>query len=180
MTNPSKSVHSPRSSTFNFFLGSQIQDLLSLGTPYFWVFSVFITLPIIHLIYPEKFYITIVSNLSWSKGWLSFPKASRKVNGKWWLFGRFRGKFPGETECQNRWSCFPGWNKKIIQNGKFEFHFFKAIFDTRFSLMCPFFCKCNWLAQMVNAIPGWNLPVLDFAYHLPKARTDWFAHINGS
>ena len=31
---------------------------------------------------------------------------------------------------------------------------------------------------MVNAIPGGNLPVLNFAYHLPKPWTDWFAHVN--
>ena len=29
---------------------------------------------------------------------------------------------------------------------------------------------------MVNAIPGRNLPVLNFAYHLPKSWTDRFAH----
>ena len=35
--------------------------------------------------------------------------------------------------------------------------------------------------QTVNAIPGWNLPVLNFAYHLPKPWTDRFAHpdVNG-
>ena len=32
---------------------------------------------------------------------------------------------------------------------------------------------------MVNAIPGRNLPVLNFAYHLPKQWTNRFAHVNG-
>ena len=32
---------------------------------------------------------------------------------------------------------------------------------------------------MVNAIPGRNLPVPNFAYHLPKLWTDWFVHVNG-
>ena len=32
---------------------------------------------------------------------------------------------------------------------------------------------------MVNAIPGQNLPVPNFAYHLPKSWTDRFAHLNG-
>ena len=33
--------------------------------------------------------------------------------------------------------------------------------------------------QMVNAIPGRNLPVLNFAYHLTKPWTDQFVHANG-
>ena len=33
--------------------------------------------------------------------------------------------------------------------------------------------------QMVNAIPGWKLPVLTFANHLVKLWTDRFAHVNG-
>ena len=32
---------------------------------------------------------------------------------------------------------------------------------------------------MANAIPGRNLPVLIFAYHLSKPRADRFAHVNG-
>ena len=31
----------------------------------------------------------------------------------------------------------------------------------------------------VNAIPGWNLSVLNFAYHVPKPWTDRFAHVRG-
>ena len=31
---------------------------------------------------------------------------------------------------------------------------------------------------MVNAILGWNLPVLNFAFHLPRPWTDQFAHVN--
>ena len=33
--------------------------------------------------------------------------------------------------------------------------------------------------QMVNTIPGGNVPVLNFAYHLPKPWTDQFAHVSG-
>lgn len=41
----------------------------------------------------------------------------------------------------------------------------------------PFFGKCNWLQQMVNAILEGKLPVLTFAYHnLPKPWTNRFAH----
>ena len=32
---------------------------------------------------------------------------------------------------------------------------------------------------MVNAIPGRNLPVLNFAHHLTKPWTDQFVHVNG-
>ena len=55
------------------------------------------------------------------------------------------------------------------------FHFFiKAIFDTCFRLSLPFFGKWNWFVQMLNAIPGQKLRVLNFAYHLPKPNR--FAH----
>ena len=62
---------------------------------------------------------------------------------------------------------------------KFVFHFFKAIFDTSFRPSRMFFGKGNWFVQMVNAIPVPNLPVLNFAYHLPNPWTDRFAHVNG-
>ena len=45
----------------------------------------------------------------------------------------------------------------------------------------PFFGKCNWLQQMVNAILEGKLPVLNFAYHnLPKPWTNRFAHEIGT
>ena len=62
---------------------------------------------------------------------------------------------------------------------KFMFHFFKAIFDTRFMPLLSFLGKWNWFEQMTNAISGQNLAVLHFAYHLPKPSIDWFAHLNG-
>ena len=62
---------------------------------------------------------------------------------------------------------------------EFVFHFFKAIFDTSFRPSRSFFGKWNWFVQMVNAIPGRNLPVLNFEYHLPKPWTDRFAHVKG-
>ena len=40
------------------------------------------------------------------------------------------------------------------------------------------FGEWNWFVQMVTAIPGRNLPVLNFAYHLPKPWTDRFARVN--
>ena len=38
--------------------------------------------------------------------------------------------------------------------------------------------KWNWFVQMVNAISERNLPVPNFAYHLPQAWTR-FDHVNG-
>ena len=35
------------------------------------------------------------------------------------------------------------------------------------------------ICAMINAIPGRNLLVLNFAHHLPKAWTDRLAHVNG-
>ena len=54
----------------------------------------------------------------------------------------------------------------------FASHFVKAIFDTGFRPSRPFFL-------VINAIPGRNLRVLNFVYHLPRPRTDRFAHVNG-
>ena len=60
------------------------------------------------------------------------------------------------------------------QNCKF---FTTPFFDTSFRPSRPFFGKWYWFVQMVNAIPGRNLPVLNFAYHLPKPCTDRFSHV---
>ena len=62
---------------------------------------------------------------------------------------------------------------------KFVFHFFKAIFDTSSRPSRPFSGKWNCVVQMVNAIPGRHLPVLNFANYLPKPWTNRFAHVNG-
>ena len=60
---------------------------------------------------------------------------------------------------------------------KFVFHSFKAIFDTSFRPSRP--SKWNWFVQMVQAILGRNLPVLNFVNHLPTPWTRWFVHVNG-
>ena len=79
-----------------------------------------------------------------------------------------------------------GTSKKVVlffrsecSKRKFVFHFFKAIFDTSFRPSQSFSGKWNWFVQMANAIPEWNLPVLNFAFHLPELWTDRFAHENG-
>ena len=63
---------------------------------------------------------------------------------------------------------------------KFVFHFFKAFFSTSFRPSRSFLSKWNGFVQMVNAMPARNLPVLNFAYHLPKPSTDRFANVNGN
>ena len=62
---------------------------------------------------------------------------------------------------------------------KFVFHFFKAIFGTSFRPSLSFLGVWNWFVQMVNAILGRILPVMNFTYHLPKPSTHRFAHVNG-
>ena len=54
-----------------------------------------------------------------------------------------------------------------------------GIFDGSFRLSRPFVGKWNWFVQMVNAIPGSDLPLLNFAYHLTKPSTHRFADLNG-
>ena len=57
--------------------------------------------------------------------------------------------------------CFSGW---IIPNGNscsISSKLFKAIFDTSFRPSRPFSGKWNSFLQMVNAIPGRNLPALN-------------------
>ena len=87
------------------------------------------------------------------------------------LLDRSSGKFPGATE------------RLKYSKRKFVFRFFKAI-----PALIPvsglrgqsFFGKWNRFVQMINAIPGRNLPVLDFGYHLPKLWSDQFPHVNGN
>ena len=105
------------------------------------------------------------------------PKSSQtwKVN-RTQLFGSFHRKISRSNGTSEKvQSCFSGWN---IPKWKFLFHFFKAIFDTGSGNLRPFFGKWNWFVQMVNMIPGWNLPVLNSAYHLSKLWSDQFAHVN--
>ena len=95
--------------------------------------------------------------LTLEKGCLPFTKrfrksrSRRKWNTKFWVVQVENLK---RTECSKQ---------------KFVFHFIKAIFDTSFSLPWRFFGKLNWFVQMVKAIQGQILPVLNFnfAYHLP-------------
>ena len=55
----------------------------------------------------------------------------------------------------------------------------KCSTDVRLRYTFAFFGKWNWFAQMLNAISGQNLPVLNFAYHLPKQWTDQYTNVDG-
>ena len=79
-------------------------------------------------------------------------------------------------EQRNIWKGSPVFPDGIFQT-EIWVYLCKTIFDTSFRPSRSFFGKWNWFVQMVNAIPGRNLPVLNFEHHLPKPWTDWFAHI---
>ena len=66
-----------------------------------------------------------------------------------------------------------GWPKKPNRRKQIEpGNGVETIFDTRFRLSRPFFVKWRWFVLM-----EWNLPVLNFAFHLPEPqRTGRFAH----
>ena len=45
---------------------------------------------------------------------------------------------------------------------------------------CSFLLQSHlWFVHMENGILERNLPVENFAYHLPKPWSDWFAYVNG-
>ena len=90
--------------------------------------------------------------------------------------------------CRSRWkiSGSNGTSKMVVlysrteySRGKFVFHFFKAVFSTSFRPSRSFLGVWNWFVQMVNAILGQILPVMNFTYHLPKPSTHRFALVNG-
>ena len=90
--------------------------------------------------------------------------------------GSFQRKISGSNRTSEKVVLF---FRTEYSKREFVFHFFKAIFDTSFRPSRSFFGKWNWFVQVVNAIPGRNLLVLNFECHLPKPWTDWFAHVKG-
>ena len=104
-------------------------------------------------------------------------KRSRKIllKSKWkttfWVL------VPAENfrEQRNIWKGSPVFSDGILQT-EIRVPFLQTIFDTSFRPSRSFSNKWNWLVQMVNAISGRNIPVLNFAYHLPKPWSDRFAH----
>ena len=102
-------------------------------------------------------------------------KSGWKVNGTW-LFWSFQLKISGSNGTSENLVLF---FRTEYSKQKFVFHYFKAIVDTSFRPSRSFFGKWNWFVQMVNEIPRLHLPVLNFAYDLPKPWTDRFAPVNG-
>ena len=82
-------------------------------------------------------------------------------------------------EERNIWKGSPVFFRTEYSKQKFVFHLLKAIVDTSFRSSRSFFGECNWFVQMVYAIPGRHLPVLNFASPLPKPWTNRFAPVNG-
>ena len=100
-------------------------------------------------------------------------KSGQKVNGTR-LFGSFQWKLSGSN----------GTSEKVVPffpDGMFQTEIRVPFLQSHlwYQFQALFFGKWNWFVQMVNAIPVRNLPVLNFAYHLPKPWTDRFAHVNG-
>ena len=85
-----------------------------------------------------------------------------KVNGIDDFSARFSGKFPGSRKRLKRQSCFSWWN---VPNESSCSIFLQShvLVPVRFRFSCPFCDGWNWFVQMVNAIPGRNLLVLNFA-----------------
>ena len=113
------------------------------------------------------------------RGCLPFTKIFWEIwlENKWnKTLGFPNGKFQGATGTSEKVVLF-FWMEDSKR--KFVFHSLKAFFDTSFRPSRPFFSKCNWFVQMVKAILGRNLSVLNFANHLPTPWTKWFVHVNG-
>lgn len=97
-----------------------------------------------------------------------FPgKSGWKPNGTL-LFESFQRKISGRDGTSEKVVLSVFWTE--YSQRKFVFHFSKAVFDTSF--------RRSQSLQSLNWLEG-NLPVLNFAYHLPKPWTRWFAHVNG-
>ena len=101
-------------------------------------------------------------------------KSSWKVNGTQ-LFGSFHREISWSNGTSGRVVLF---FRTVYSQQKSMFRLLEAIFDTGFRSFRLFFDKWNWFVPMVNAILGWNLPVLNCAFHLSRPWTDWFAHAN--
>ena len=117
------------------------------------------------------FYLTMVSVILWRRSfWLKDIFKTGTDLGTHWLFtgksswkvvehdvlGLPNRKFPGATEHLKKVVLF-------IPDGKLQ---------TEIRVPKPFSGKWNWFEQMVNAIPGRNLPVPNFSNHLSKPWTD--------
>ena len=94
------------------------------------------------------------------------PKFSRKsgwkVNGIR-LFGSFYRKISGSNKTSEKVVLF--FPDGIFQT-EIRVPYLQSHLWNRVQAFAVVFGKWNWFVQMVNAIPGRNLPGLNFAYHL--------------
>ena len=102
-------------------------------------------------------------------------KSGWKVNGTW-LFWAFQRKISGSNGTSEKVVLFfrtecPIGNSYSISS--------KPSLTLGSDIRGRFIGKWNLFVQMVNAIPGRDLPVLNFAYHLPRLWTYRFVHENG-
>ena len=102
-------------------------------------------------------------------------KFSWKVNGTR-LFGSFQRKISGSNGTSERVVLF--FPTEYFKQ-KFVFHSSKPSLIPVSGLRGRFPINGTDSHNVVNANPGRNLPVLNFAYHLPKPWTDRFAHVDG-
>ena len=99
-------------------------------------------------------------------------KFSWKVNGTR-LFGSFQRKISGRNRTSEKVVLF--FPTEYFKQ-KFVFHSSKPSLIPVSGLRSRFPINGTDSYNVVNAIPGRNLPVLNFAYHLPKPWSDRFAH----
>ena len=94
------------------------------------------------------------------------PKFSRKsgwkVNGIR-LFGSFYRKISGSNKTSEKVVLF--FPDGIFQT-EIRVPYLQSHLWNRVQAFAVVFGKWNWFVQMVNAMPGRNLPGLNFAYHL--------------
>ena len=95
-------------------------------------------------------------------------KSSWKANGTW-LFRSFQLK--NFCEQQNFWKGNVFLFQMFQTEIRDSFHWSHLWYQLQ-AFVDFFLGKWIWFVQMVNEIQGRNLPVLNFAYHLPKPWID--------
>ena len=101
-----------------------------------------------------------------------FGKYGWNVNGTELFFQRKIYRSNGKSETVVLFFQTPETRVSFFQS--FQSHLWNQS-----QAFAAVFGKWNWFVQKLNAIPGRNLPVLNFAYHLPEPGTYRFALVNG-
>ena len=101
-----------------------------------------------------------------------FGKYGWNVNGTELFFQRKIYRSNGKSETVVLFFQTPEFRVSFFQS--FQSHLWNQS-----QAFAAVFGKWNWFVQKLNAIPGRNLPVLNFAYHLPEPGTYRFALVNG-